>query len=73
LYQSRDIPGFGTGQRTALFDNDDITRMEIVVFIMRMIFLGQTDDLSIERMLDFPLDQNGHRFVHLVTDHSTGQ
>src|SRR5512146_1181936 len=63
----------GLGQRTGLFDGYHITLIELIVLIMRMVFLGDAHHLAQHRVLNLALDQHGDCLVHLVADDGSGQ
>src|SRR5690606_29712638 len=71
--QTNDRPCLVLRDRTALGDFDQIASLVLVLFVVRMVLLGQNDNLAIERMLDAALNQHGYRFVHLVADHAASQ
>lgn len=73
LQQLGDLPGLGTRHRTTFNDLDEVTRLGIVVGVVRMILLGAGDDLAVHRVLDATLNQHGGGFLHLVADHASDE
>src|SRR5690349_13184445 len=71
--QPRYPPRLGPRQRTALLDQHQIALAALVLFVVRVVFLRACHDLSVHRMGDATLHQNGHGLVHLVADDSAGQ
>src|SRR5690606_14685030 len=71
--QTKHGPRLGLGNRAAFRDFDQVADLVLVLFVVSVIFVRTHDDLAVKRVLDTTLDQHGHRFVHLVADHTTGQ
>src|SRR2546426_720669 len=73
LDQLGDPPRLGPGERAALLDHDQITLTALVFFVVGVVLLRASHDLSVHRMGDAALDQYSHGLVHLVADDASGQ
>jgi len=71
LQQLGDLPSFGAGHRAAFNDLDEVTRLGVVVCVVRVIFLRARDDLAVHRVLNATLDEHSGRLLHLVANHTT--
>jgi hypothetical protein len=70
LQDFHDTPSFGLGYRSALDDLYQVAVAAPVFLIMRMN-LGRTlDVLSIQRVLNLPLNFYGHSLVSFVADNA---
>src|ERR1019366_10407772 len=73
LDQPAHAPRLGLRERPALLDQHCIACLDLVLFVMYVVFLRARNYLAIERVLDAALDQHRHRLVHLVADDAAGQ
>src|SRR5512132_34491 len=53
-------------------DLDQVAGLAFVALVVRVILVRLDDDLAVDRMLRAPLDEHGHRLVHLVADDASG-
>src|SRR5690606_24625756 len=54
--------------RSAGGDLHDVANMELVAFVLSQVALRDRDDLAVKRVLEAPLDVDGHGLVGLVAD-----
>jgi len=66
-------PSLGLGQGTALLDRHQIAFATFVTLIVSMQFGSPPNVLSVNGMLNQPLDGNGDRLIHFVAGHAPGQ
>src|SRR5262249_27000582 len=62
-------PALEPRDRPMLLDPHDVADRELVLLVMRMVFLGPPDRLLEERMGEAAFDPDNHRLVLLVADH----
>src|SRR5690606_12146456 len=68
LDQARHDEAFAPADGSAGGDLDDVANVVLVAFVVREVTLRDGDDLAVQRVLEAPLDVDGHRLVRLVAD-----
>ena len=68
-----DRPAFGFRDRRTFDDANGITGLEFVLRVVRPVFLGLTNGLLQQRVLEAALDENGDGLLVLVRGHDTLQ
>src|SRR5690349_15196135 len=72
LHDPHDAPGLRLRELARGLDLDQVARLALVRLVVRVVLVRLDDDLVVDRVLDAPLDEHGHRLVHLVAGDATG-
>jgi hypothetical protein len=73
LDQTGGYPVFGLGDGAAFSDFDDVTQLELALFVVGVVLAGLTNDFPVQLVFDTTLNQYGDSLFTLIADNLASQ